>query len=115
MACETAFPWHENLHKSVPAAKIIVRLIEKAMSETRADDSSDQKSIEKRIQKSHRHSFPLEEPLEDIPSKDESRNEKHRVPPQFKRSQSHNIRIHIPMYRQHLKHNNQFLSVANIE
>ena len=99
MACETAFPWHENLHKSVPAAQIIVRLIEKTMSETGADDSTDQEGIKERIQKSNGNSFPLEEPLENIPSKDESRNEKHRVPPQFKRSQSHNIRIYVPIYR----------------
>ena len=76
VTCETALPRHEDLLESLPAGKIIVRLVEEAMSETGTNDRSYQKSIKKRIQKTFRHTFPSEEASEDVPSEDESRDEK---------------------------------------
>ena len=109
MTGESAFPWHEYLPEPLPAAEIIVRLIEEAMAQTGTDDSTDQKSIKKRIKKSLGNSFPLEEPLEDEPSKDETRDEKQRIPPERNRSDAEYLRIYMPVYHQCLKHNLSFL------
>ena len=105
MACKTTFPGHEYLLEACPASQIVIRLVKKAMSKTCTDYGSDQKSIEKRVQQAFRNSFPLEETLEYKPSEDESRHEKDRVPPQRNRSDTQNLRIHMPMYCQCLKHN----------
>ena len=114
MTGESAFPWHEYLPEPLPAAEIIVRLIEEAMAQTGSDDSTDQKRIEKRIKKSLRNPFPLEEPLEYEPSEDETRDEKQRIPPERNRSDAEYLRIYMPVYHQCLKHSLSFLNHAKI-
>ena len=98
MTGKTAFPWHEYLPESIPAAKIIVWLIEETMSETCTYDSSDQKGVKKRIKKGYRHAFSLEEPLEDEPSENESRDEKYRIPSERQWSDCYDFRIDAPIY-----------------
>ena len=71
MTRETAFPRHEYFREALPAAEIIIRLVEEAVAQTGTDYSTDEKGIEKRIKKRHRNAFPLEEPFEDEPSEDE--------------------------------------------
>ena len=72
MAGKSTFPRHEDFFKTLPACKVIIRLIEQTMAESGTDDGSDQKSEEKRIKKGRRNSLSLEEPLEYIPSESES-------------------------------------------
>ena len=98
VAGKTAFPRHEYLPESFPAAKIIVWLVEKTVSETRAYDSSDKKGIKKWIKKALRHSFSLEESLEYEPSEDESRDEQNRIPSERQRSYCYDLRIYAPIY-----------------
>ena len=76
VACESAFPRHEYFPECLPAAEIIVRLVEKAMSETGADDCTYQEGIKEGVKQGFRHSFPSEETSEDEPSEYESRDEK---------------------------------------
>ena len=76
MARETSLPRHKDLTESLPAAEIIVRLVEEAVSETGTDDSSYEKCVEERIKKTFRHSPSPEEASEDEPSENESRDEK---------------------------------------
>ena len=68
MAGKSTLPWHEYLPEPLPAAKIIIRLIEETMSQTGTDYRAYQKSIKERIKKGYRDSFPFEEPFEDEPS-----------------------------------------------
>ena len=76
MAGETAFPRHEYLSESLPAAQIVVRLIEEAMTQAGTYYGSYQKGVEKRIKKGLGHALPPEEPSEYEPTEYESRNEK---------------------------------------
>ena len=82
MTCQTTFPWHEYFPETLPAAKVIVRLIEEAVPQTGTDYCTDEQSIEKWIKKLLRHSLATEKSPEDEPSENESRDEKYRVPPQ---------------------------------
>ena len=72
VTCKSSLPRHKDLPEALPAAKIVVRLIEQTVSESGSYDRTDKESIEKRIQKSLRNALPLEEPLEDLPAKDKS-------------------------------------------
>ena len=105
MTGESALPWHEYLPETLPAAEIIVRLIEETMSETGTHDGTDQQCIEKRIQQCFRNAFSSEESSENEPSENESRNEKQRVPPYRKGSDAEKLRTHMPVYHQCLEHN----------
>ena len=73
---QTSLPRHEYLPESLPAAQIIVWLIEQTVSQAGTYDSTDEESVEKRIKKGLRHSLTTEEASEDEPSENESRYEK---------------------------------------
>ena len=72
VTCKTTFPRHEDFHETIPAAKVIVRLIEEAVTQTGTDNGSYKKSIEKRIKKFLRHTLATEKSPEDEPSENES-------------------------------------------
>lgn len=105
MACEAAFPRHENLQEALPAAEIVVGLVEYAMSQPGADDGTEKERIQQRVKKVFAHALPLEEPLENIPAKYEPAHEKQRIPSQPEISYMENDRIDMPMYVKDLQHN----------
>lgn len=109
MAGQTALPRHENLPEAFPAAEIIVRLIEDAVSEPCAHYSADKQGIKQRVKQLHRHTFPLEEPLEDEPSEHEPCHEKNRIPPDRHRAYMENLRIDIPVYKKKIQHRVMYL------
>lgn len=104
MAGQSSFPRHEDFPESLPASKIVFRLIEDAMTETGSDDGTDQERIEERIKKRLRNILSSEEPSEDIPSENEAGNEQKSVPAERKAADVEDLRIHIPMYCQCFKH-----------
>ena len=104
MTGETSLPRHENFSEALPAAQIIIRLIEEAVAQTGTYDCTYEKGIEKRIQQCFRNAFPSEESSENEPTENESRHEKQRIPPQRYRPDAEYLRIHMPVYHQCFKH-----------
>ena len=75
VAGKAALPGHEDFQEALPAAKVIIRLIEKAMAKTCAHNCSDDEGYEQGIQHFGIDLFPLAEPLEYEPAKAEARHE----------------------------------------
>lgn len=100
VAGKTALPRHENLPEALPGAKVIVRLVEDAVTQARSHDGADKKRVQERIQQLLVHLFPLEEVLHYEPSQDESAHEQQRIPPELKPADMQYRRVYIPMYYQ---------------
>ena len=72
VAGQAALPGHEDFQKALPAAEIVVRLVEYAMAEPCSHNGSDEQCIEKRVEKFLLHALSSEEPSEYEPSEDET-------------------------------------------
>ena len=115
MTCQAALPRHKDFPEACPTSKIVIRLIKQAMSESRPHYRTYQKSIQKRIQHTVWHTFSLEEPFENIPSEDKAGNEQYGIPPDRESSDMENLRIHVPVYHQEVKHKHiNYLRIAAI-
>ena len=66
MTCKSSLPGHEYLQEAGPAAEIIVRLVEEAVSEPCAYDGGYQQCIEERIEEALLDFLAAEEPGEDV-------------------------------------------------
>ena len=97
MAGEAALPRHEDLPEALPAAQVVVRLVEQAVPEAGAHDGADQQGIEQRVQQFRVDLLALEEPFEDEPAQDEAAHEQERVPAEFETSDMQDGRVDVPM------------------
>ena len=104
MAGKPSFPRHEYLPEALPAAEIIVRLIEDAVPKPCTHDSADKQCIQKRVEEFHRHPFSLEEPFENEPSENKARYKQYGIPSDGQRTDMEYLRIHIPVYVQDIQH-----------
>ena len=98
---QAALPGHENLPEALPAAEVIVGLVEDAVTQAGAHDGTDQQGVQQRVEQFLAHALTAEEPPEDIPAQDESRDEQQAVPAEFKIPDMQDGRIDVPMYKQH--------------
>ena len=100
VAGEPALPRLEDLPEALPAAEIIVRLIEEAVAEARAYDGGYQQGIKQRVEQLGLDALALEEPLEDVPSQDEAGDEQQRIPPDSELSDVEYDGVHVPVDEQ---------------
>ena len=87
VAGKAALPRHEDLPEALPAAQIVIRLVEQTVPKAGAHDGADQQRIEQRVQQLRIDLFALEEPLEDEPAQDEPAHEQDGVPAEFENSE----------------------------
>ena len=104
VAGETALPGHEYLQEPLPAAEIIVGLIEYAVAQTRAHNRRNQKSVQKRIEDFLVHAFAAHEPAEDIPADHESCDEQEGIIPDAQTPDVEEDWIDVPMYEKKVCH-----------
>ena len=104
VAGQAAFPRHENLPESLPASEIIIGLVKDTMSEPGTYNGSYQKRVQQWIKQGDRYAFPLEKPFENVPSENESRYEKYRIPTDRQRPDMEYLGIDVPMYEKKVGH-----------
>ena len=100
VAGETAFPGLENLQEAFPAAKIVVRLIEEAVTQPRSHYGADKEHIKHRVQQFLVYLFAAEEAPHYKPAQDEAAHKQQRIPSEFESAQLQYGGIHIPVHNQ---------------
>ena len=71
MARESSLPRLKHLQEALPAAEVVLRVVENAVTQAGTDNHTDQHGVEKRIEKFLVNSFPAIETADHVPSENE--------------------------------------------